>query len=361
MATTRIEKPWGLFFCNGSTRPSFAGSSSGDTEAVYLIYFDPIEVDSTTYVISGTPTVKAINTFRRSDIVDIESNVVQITNNPYNMPVVTTLLATLKLSNGQNITLDWLQAYVNFLSGSTQADADYWNFLVTATTVNNIRYGSRPSAAGTITTISGYLSSSAFYERTFSASGSNFPANPVTNDLFFNTTYGALFFWDGTHWAAPYVNIHQSGAALSVGNTTLETLLIAVPLPSELMQANSEILYDFITSGTVGANNKTLIWAVADNALGTTNRVNIAGTTAYTTQPLRKHDRKIVFRNSLGAQIVSGLVTDDLSAGNNNAANGVVLTKNFSAASFFLCAFGTKAIGTEVLSLDYLRVSIINK
>jgi len=360
VATTRIEKPWGLFFCNGSTRPSFAGSSSGDTEAVYLIYFDPIEVDSTTYVISGTPTVKAINTFRRSDIVDIESNVVQLTNNPYNMPVVTTLLATLKLSNGQNITLDWSQAYVNFLSGSTQADADYWNFLVTATTVNNIRYGSRPSAAGTITTISGYLSSSAFFERTFSASGSSFPANPVTNDLFFNTTYGALFFWDGTHWAAPYVNIHQSGAALTVGNTVAETLLLAVPLPYEILQANSEILFDYITSGTVGANNKTLTWAVADNALGTTNRVNI-GNVVYTTQPLRKQNRKIVFRNSLSAQIVSGIATDDVSAGSNNAANGVVLTKNFTSTNFYLCVFGTKANAGDVLSVDYLRVSIINK
>jgi hypothetical protein len=361
VATTRIEKPWGLFFCNGSTRPSFAGSSSGDTEAVYLIYFDPIEVDSTTYVISGTPTVKAINTFRRSDIVDIESNVVQITNNPYNMPVVATLLATLKLSNGQNITLDWSQAYVNFLSGSTQADADYWNFLVTATTVNNIRYGLRPSAAGTITTISGYLSSSAFFERTFSASGSSFPANPVTNDLFFNTIYGALFFWDGTHWAAPYVNIHQSGAALAVGNTTSEVLLVAVLLPRELMQANSEIVYDYLLSGTVGPNDKTLIWAVADNALGTTNRVNISGTAVYTTQPLRKQNRKIVFRNSLSAQIVTGVATDDLSAGTNNAAAGLVLTKNFASADFYLCAFGTKEVGAEILSLNYLRVSIINK
>ena len=360
MATTRIEKPWGLFFCNGSTRPSFAGSSSGNTEAVYLIYFDPIEVDSTTYVISGTPTVKAINTFRRSDIVDIESNVVQITNNPYNMPVVTTLLATLKLSNGQNIILDWSQAYVNFLSGSTQANADYWNFLVTATTVNNIRYGSRPNAAGTITTISGYLSSSAFFERAFSASGSSFPANPVTNDLFFNTTYGALFFWDGTRWAAPYVNIYQSGAALTVGNTVAETLLLAVLLPYEILQANSEILFDYFTSGTIGTNSKTLTWAVADNALGTTNRVNI-GSIVYTNQALRKQNRKIVFRNGLGAQIVNGIANDDLSTGNNNATNGVVLTKNFTSTNFYLCVFGTKQVAGEVLSLDYVRVSIINK
>lgn len=30
--------------------------------------------------------------------------------------------------------------------------------------------------------------------------GSSFPGSPATNDLFFHTTYGMIFKWDGTRW-----------------------------------------------------------------------------------------------------------------------------------------------------------------
>lgn len=359
MATTRINEPWGLFFCNGSTRPSFAGSSTGDTEAVYVIYFDPIDVDSTTYVFGGTPTIKQVVCFRRSDIVNIESNTVIISQSPYYPNLgYTTIMATINLFDGTKIELYWDQAYVNFLSGTSQADANYWNFLVTATSVNTIRYGSRPSASGTITTISGYLSSSAYYTRRVIASGAAFPTSPVVNDLFYNSTYKCLFVWDGTRWSAPFVNIYQSGLARSVGATVAETLLIAVKIPKELIQTDYEVVYDYIVSATVSANSKTLTWAVTDNVLGVVNRVNISNVVS-TTQPFRKQRRKIAFKNSLASQLVSGIATDDSSFGSNNAATGVVLTKNFASADFYLCCFGQKAVSGETLTLEQLRVSII--
>ena len=145
---------------------------------------------------------------------------------------------------------------------------------------------------------------------------------------------------------------------MTVGATTAEVLLKAVLIPKELVYENAEIEYLYSTFGSVNTNNKSFIVSIADNNLGTVNRVDLS-TVTYTTQPFRVQKGYISFKNSLTSQMSYKLPSSDQSFGGNNAASGLLLSKNFGVSDFYLCFFARKLISTgDSLGIDYLKVDI---
>lgn len=58
-------------------------------------------------------------------------------------------------------------------------------------------------------------------------SGTSFPGSPATNDLFFRTDRGLLYFYDGTRWLTTTLYTHHLPNADNIGGTT-NTLIAAV-------------------------------------------------------------------------------------------------------------------------------------
>lgn len=148
---------------------------------------------------------------------------------------------------------------------------------------------------------------------------------------------------------APQI-LAQSGAAVSVSNTTSEETLATITVPANAMGANGALRIWTSWTITNGANDKTLIV-----------RFSGTGGTAYLSQLLTntltaQYVTTITNRNATNSQ-VGGSGTSNIIGSNSGGA--IPTSAVDTTADTTIVIRGTKEVGTEVLTLERYLVELI--
>ena len=89
--------------------------------------------------------------------------------------------------------------------------------------------------------------------------GSSFPGSPSTNDLFFHTTYGMIFKWDGTRWVTVTLYTQPLDTQRALNNLSATNTF-----DSPLYQDGSVWLEKFMASMyVITTNDGTRYWTAA--------------------------------------------------------------------------------------------------
>ena len=103
-------------------------------------------------------------------------------------------------------------------------------------------------------------------------SGTAFPGTPAAGDLFFHTTYGMLFFYDGTRWLTTTLYTDALPVGESTFAATAVTNGIATPLGGSMaMWLETADLSFIITPGTALSASHKWVCVLQDVPTGATH------------------------------------------------------------------------------------------
>ena len=191
-----------------------------------------------------------------------------------------------------------------------------------------------------------------------SGTWANRPASPFVGQVFFATdqgTNGTLLTWDGVAWRGRVV--YKSSVSVGTGNTTANTIVRSVAIPSGVMQANSVIHIDGYFNAAATQVFSTRVY-IESSASGTTNLVSQALNQAANIRQVAT--QKVIFnRNATNSQQSyfsnnAVVVQQNASAINESATQFTVDT----SADFFINFAIQKGDGQNVIVLAYSSVTI---
>jgi hypothetical protein len=176
--------------------------------------------------------------------------------------------------------------------------------------------------------------------------------------LYFATdlgTNGTLLTWDGSAWRGRVV--YKSGVSFGTGNTTNNTVVRSVQVPSGLMQANSSITFDAYF-GASATQTYSLRVYMDSTASGTTNLLSQAASTATTIRQLST-SKTIFNRNATNSQQSYLTNNAGLSQQGSTTANDSSITFSLETANEFFINFAIqKGAAGDVITLNYSSVII---